>query len=311
MKTIKRGFTLIELLVVIAIIAILAAILFPVFAKVREKARQTMCLSNEKQIGLALLAYTQDYDETWVPAAIWGIAPAENNDWTTMIEPYMKSGAYAGWVTSGGVLQCPSLNAIDGNGNGPSGIPGGQYVPRGDVWVTYEKPGGALNLHPKPVVLNQLVAPSEEIGVWETGANGLTSSTFGWAAGWNFSGNNTYGVDMTPTNWVTAGGNYTSLNSAGLQGDCDLLANNFSWGGGGATWSAAQGSGGATGCLAFPRYRHNGVANFLFLDGHCHGLLRGKLNFTNNVFIPGVCSAEVYNDAVQPTCPQTDGVAPY
>lgn len=59
----RRGFTLIELLVVIAIIAILAAILFPVFAKAREKARQTSCLSNTKQMALAVLSYCQDYDE--------------------------------------------------------------------------------------------------------------------------------------------------------------------------------------------------------------------------------------------------------
>ena len=59
----NRAFTLIELLVVIAIIALLAAILFPVFAQVREKARQTSCLSNEKQLGVGYMMYVQDYDE--------------------------------------------------------------------------------------------------------------------------------------------------------------------------------------------------------------------------------------------------------
>ncbi len=68
----RRGFTLIELLVVIAIIAILAAILFPVFARAREKARQTSCLSNQKQIGLAVLMYAQDYDERFPPDYVGG-----------------------------------------------------------------------------------------------------------------------------------------------------------------------------------------------------------------------------------------------
>ncbi len=81
----KRGFTLIELLVVIAIIAILAAILFPVFARAREKARQTSCLSNTKQIALGFLMYIQDYDET-IPGARLNI-----DGWTGMIAPYVKN----------------------------------------------------------------------------------------------------------------------------------------------------------------------------------------------------------------------------
>ena len=67
----NKAFTLIELLVVIAIIAILAAILFPVFAQAREKARQTSCLSNMKQVGLGLLMYAQDYDENYPRADYW------------------------------------------------------------------------------------------------------------------------------------------------------------------------------------------------------------------------------------------------
>jgi prepilin-type N-terminal cleavage/methylation domain-containing protein/prepilin-type processing-associated H-X9-DG protein len=70
----KRGFTLIELLVVIAIIAILAAILFPVFARARENARRTSCLSNLKQIGLGIMQYTQDYDERY-PLSYWWADP--------------------------------------------------------------------------------------------------------------------------------------------------------------------------------------------------------------------------------------------
>ena len=103
----RRGFTLIELLVVIAIIAILAAILFPVFARAREKARQSSCLSNVKQLGLAVMMYTQDYDERLplqyhnsgsLPASTL-LAPGGRSVWYVYIEPYLKNRE---------ILACPS-----------------------------------------------------------------------------------------------------------------------------------------------------------------------------------------------------------
>jgi prepilin-type N-terminal cleavage/methylation domain-containing protein/prepilin-type processing-associated H-X9-DG protein len=130
----RRGFTLIELLVVIAIIAILAAILFPVFAQAREKARQTSCLSNTKQIGTAVTMYTQDFDEMMPPAVQTASTQASNicgqsggilvATVADMIYPYMKNSA---------VLQCPSapevvdlctdLTLIEkGTGGGAEGI---------------------------------------------------------------------------------------------------------------------------------------------------------------------------------------------
>ena len=96
----SNGFTLIELLVVIAIIAILAAILFPVFARAREKARQTSCLSNMKQIGLAAMQYVQDYDEKWhrhyfPTGTSWpqpdGSTPTSSIIWTHMVYPYVNN----------------------------------------------------------------------------------------------------------------------------------------------------------------------------------------------------------------------------
>src|SRR6478736_2020079 len=92
------AFTLIELLVVIAIIAILAAILFPVFAQAREKARATACLSNLKQLALGWLMYSQDYDEAYPMSA--QLDQSDPNAsmvfWLEMIEPYIKSGGTSG-----------------------------------------------------------------------------------------------------------------------------------------------------------------------------------------------------------------------
>ena len=118
MSTLKgralRGFTLIELLVVIAIIAILAAILFPVFAQAREKARQTTCGSNLKQIGLAVTMYAGDNDEQFPAAANNTYAATIGNiTWYDLCEPYVKVGAKGmGRPTEGGpktFYTCPSF----------------------------------------------------------------------------------------------------------------------------------------------------------------------------------------------------------
>ncbi len=112
----RSGFTLIELLVVIAIIAILAAILFPVFAQAREKARQTVCISNQKQLGTAVLMYVQDYDETFplsmfyngtswagasvtTPADVFGHTPTRDAFWSNATAPYTKNYQ---------IINCPS-----------------------------------------------------------------------------------------------------------------------------------------------------------------------------------------------------------
>lgn len=104
----RRGFTLIELLVVIAIIAILAAILFPVFAKAREKARQASCLSNCKQLGLAMLQYAQDYDEC-LPTGQevnWSGTAGQSGFFANAVMPYVKNTQ---------IFVCPSVPQAYGN----------------------------------------------------------------------------------------------------------------------------------------------------------------------------------------------------
>lgn len=107
-KAPKPAFTLIELLVVIAVIAIVAAILFPVFAQAREKARQSACLNNEKQIALAIAMYRQDWDGTgpfagWPPGPNWAYIGQPGShyelEWQVTIQPYLKSL---------NILRCPS-----------------------------------------------------------------------------------------------------------------------------------------------------------------------------------------------------------
>jgi prepilin-type N-terminal cleavage/methylation domain-containing protein/prepilin-type processing-associated H-X9-DG protein len=147
-KGLPKGFTLIELLVVIAIIAILAAILFPVFARARENARRASCQSNMKQLGLGFAQYTQDYDEMY-PMALHNTTgynhPNENDQghvgWTMTLQPYLKSTQ---------ILQCPSETNPPGNtpanGNDDQGFSDYWVNRKICAWAPPTDPNGSLKL---------------------------------------------------------------------------------------------------------------------------------------------------------------------
>ena len=112
----RRAFTLIELLVVIAIIAILAAILFPVFAQAREAARTTSCLSNTKQLGTSIIMYAQDYDEMLVLTAYYDVASGWVYGWQDLVVPYIKNF---------NIMICPNAQYKDARSDAL------------DIWLSY------------------------------------------------------------------------------------------------------------------------------------------------------------------------------
>ncbi len=274
----RSAFTLIELLVVIAIIAILAAILFPVFAQAREKARQATCLSNMKEIGLAQMQYVQDYDETYCMGF-----RTDGVEWTALVYPYFKNGNKRDVNTktgeannySGGVYNCPSFPATEQLS---------QYKVRTDVFP-YPQPADAT--HPTDYYpygvhgMAEVDSPSNTIGVIEGGQNGSGSVNYD---GWGYA-------FWCPTRWYwTDSALYTgtdplhayslaSKGEGGHYGDCDFPITS-----GRTDWEA---------CNQMPRYRHSGMSNFLYLDGHAKAVPRGGINWLKNVFIKNIIPSDV------------------
>ena len=253
----KRAFTLIELLVVIAIIAILAAILFPVFASAREKARQATCQSNLKQLGLAFQQYAMDNDSNY-PAPITLHNPTAGQAPPTWISATVGATKFQ---DVGGIYPYVKQRGNGGLGN-TFGCPDGVSTPSASS-VSYSSPPG------QNFVMNQYL---------QTGWGGLFNPT-------TVNGNNSQvkAADNSTT------GQYSPFNpdSAASPANCILLfeaaqekspgqsydgsvnryGTPFYQGFGGACTSYANDTYGNIPCLQ-PADYHNGVSDFLFLDGH-------------------------------------------
>jgi prepilin-type N-terminal cleavage/methylation domain-containing protein/prepilin-type processing-associated H-X9-DG protein len=165
----RTGFTLIELLVVIAIIAILAAILFPVFARARENARRSSCQSNLKQIGLGWMQYTQDYDEKLPHYDHSSIAGAKGG-WAYTLQPYLKSSQ---------IFQCPS------EPTGPTDVGGTGYTDYNiNLFLSWVGANGAygdvnsLAALTQPSLTVNLFDDASSAGTgWQTGVYGSNCSS--------------------------------------------------------------------------------------------------------------------------------------
>jgi prepilin-type N-terminal cleavage/methylation domain-containing protein/prepilin-type processing-associated H-X9-DG protein len=263
MKNIRRGFTLIELLVVIAIIAILAAILFPVFAQARDKARAASCLSNTKQMGLGITMYAQDYDETY-PQAYWYANDFNGadgyNQWSGMIQPYVKNV---------GVFVCPS----DPNKGLPPTNPGlDNQAPR----ISYVANAAVLprkrrSIDPANVAsLAALEFPADTIVVAEM-TNTLSCINDTSNAGTNGGGyvnkshrsTNAFMTTATGGTWKGEDSSQFAPNLSAVYAVTPALAAQ-AW----ATCKAPGYAGGALQIAYMQPDRHTGGSNYTFADGH-------------------------------------------
>ncbi len=254
------AFTLIELLVVIAIIAILAAILFPVFAKAREKARQSSCLSNQKQLGVALMQYVQDYDETypWSYYYVNGTGGAGGYfHWSHTCNSYIKNYQ---------VFVCPS----DVNKGVAPTNPALDYQAPKLSYISNEALMGRPRAFFRGVPMAALTAPANLIAVTD-----LTDCPM--ALGGTSGASGTAFKSHRPANAFSPWDNDAAVSSTGyLTVDAALAA-----------LDAAEAlTAPATGSIPFISYtgarRHNGGANYTFADGHAKWLkvdatITGKL----------------------------------
>jgi len=277
-STKKSAFTLIELLVVIAIIAILAAILFPVFAQAREKARAITCVSNMKQIGLAIIQYQQDYDEYLNPAnyQVPGGSGTVEFRWYQIVNPYIKNGTViqtgpnAGHLNgAGGVWHCPSFpSAQDANYGLADHIFPGPGLP---TYTHGELDSPTLNsaaLSTPGDTIMCLEKGQANAGAPQLGPGGSSWPVFGEHEGfWTDQVGNPPGSNVDGTD--------NSVVSSWSQTNCDMPLN--------AGCTVVQ-CGDYGQCGMHPRYRHNNSCSCLFVDGHVKAMGEGKISWVKNIY---------------------------
>lgn len=248
MKRKHHGFTLIELLVVIAIIAILAAILFPVFAQAREKARAIACLSNTKQISLAMYMYTQDNDEQ-LPFFWFGYNGTPT--WQQRFFSYVKNV---------GAFYCPD-----------SGVPVGTTNSKGG-WNSSNRTDQAVNYY---------IAGEDCMQPTYTGNPPPNDWTEKGIAGCNNSTKPTSISEVTAPSNVIMTGDAQTYNSGG--GNFTAPQNFNLWTGAlGLVHSQdAPSKPAPNGTQGWPDFRHTDGANFAFMDGHAKWIKRGNMKIWN------------------------------
>jgi prepilin-type N-terminal cleavage/methylation domain-containing protein/prepilin-type processing-associated H-X9-DG protein len=255
----RRGFTLIELLVVIAIIALLAAILFPVFARARENARKSSCANNMKQIGLGFLQYAQDYDETFfVCAPTQPTCVGQGYGWAGAMMPYVKSTQ---------LYRCPSDSYVVGGTT--------TYLGHTDPYTTVSYAYNR-NVAGTPIMADH-VGPARTVLSFECRsvavltnplAPNLGDAEWGGGCGGNEASTAGNGGDGTPG--VTGTGNDGWIQRNGLARNIMHMGNPLR-----INDNATAPNGDLTG-------RHLGTCNFLFLDGHVKALSGTQVSNGNN-----------------------------